>query len=63
MKPYSVWIKWDTDEWYKVFETDCAPCASDYAKHNVAKGGWHIKRIEVRDLTGPLQTTWDRSWP
>ena len=61
-KPYSVWIKHDTDEWTLAFASWSPSDAREYARNKISYTGWHIVRVELRDRTGVLETVFDRSW-
>ena len=60
MKPYSVWVK-QCDEWRCLLSTHNPIEAHEYAMENVVHGH-NVQRIEVRDLTGPLETVFDNTW-
>jgi phosphoglycolate phosphatase-like HAD superfamily hydrolase len=60
MKPYSVWVK-QQGEWSLCFETHNPTDAREYAVDHIHFGR-PIERIEIRDLTGVLETVWDGSW-
>jgi len=58
--PYSVWVK-QSGDWRCVFSTHNPPDAHSYATQNVVHGN-NVQRIEVRDLTGTLETVFDSTW-
>lgn len=59
-KPYQVWIK-QCDEWRCVFDAHNPIAAHDYCMNNVVHGN-NVQRIEIRDLTGVIETLFDKSW-
>lgn len=61
MKPYQVWILPRSGDWYIAFQSHSPVEARDYARNNVSWRG--ILRLEVHDLTGPLETLHDSRWP
>lgn len=59
-KPYSVWCK-QCDEWRCLLTTHNPVEAHDYANNRIVHGN-NVQRIEIRDLTGVLETLFDSSW-
>lgn len=60
-KPYSVWVKMEGRDWRMLFESHVPNEAHEFAQTKVYHGG-PVERVEVRDLTGPIATVFDRSW-
>lgn len=60
-KPYQVWVM-QCDEWRCVFSSHNPIEATDYAKTRISYTGKSVQRVELRDLTGPLDTIYDSSW-
>jgi hypothetical protein len=47
--------------WYTCCHTNNPSRAKKFARENIYHGN-SIERIEVHDLTGPLETVYDSSW-
>jgi hypothetical protein len=60
MKPYQVWCK-QCDGWRCLYATDDPIEAHLFAWHNIHHGN-NVQRVEVRDLTGVLETVYDEGW-
>ena len=60
-KPIQVWVKM-ADEWKCVFSAHSPPEARYYAYEAVAKDPTRVQRVEIRDLTGVLETVFDQRW-
>ncbi len=45
-------------------DTGALDCSGTQPSPTSTRGldGWTISRVEIRDLTGVLETVWDRSW-
>lgn len=58
MKPYQVWVLPKSGPWECVFTTDNPTEAIEYATTKISLSG--VRRVEMRDLEGPLRA-WDSS--
>jgi len=61
LKPWQVWLKQDGSFSGCILGTHNPVEAWDYARNKIVHGN-NVEWIEIRDLIGPLETIWRRSW-
>lgn len=60
MKPYQVWVK-QSGTFNMLFDSHNPVECKTYALENIHQGN-NVERIEIRDLTGPVETIFDSGW-